>query len=242
MGKGPEIFHTLQGEGVGAGLPAVFVRAALCNLHCVWCDTSYTWNFEGSPWPHDRDGAQKHVRAEVVIEVTPREVAERVAAFACDRVVLTGGEPLLQQAAWGEMLDLLRQQQAALVCEIETNGTILPEPDLDARVQQYNVSPKLANSGVPAELRLRPEVLRWFAGSDKAWFKWVVAQPADVTEVAALAAACGIDRRRMILMPQGRTVPELDDRAAWLARLCREHGWRFGDRLQVRLWGDRRGV
>ena len=46
----PEIFHTLQGEGASLGFPAVFLRLSLCNLHCHWCDTPYTWNWEQTPW------------------------------------------------------------------------------------------------------------------------------------------------------------------------------------------------
>lgn len=242
LGEGPEIFHTLQGEGVSAGIPAVFVRAALCNLHCVWCDTSYTWNFEGTPWRHERDGARKHAREEVVMEMEAVEVAARVAGFGCDRVVLTGGEPMLQQAAWVEMLDALRDRRPAVFCEVETNGTIMPAADFDRRVGQYNVSAKLANSGVAEELRLRPEAMAWFAGSAKAWFKFVVAGPGDAAEVAELAARWGIPARRILLMAEGWTAGQLDRRAGWVAELCRERGWRYSDRLHVRLWGGRRGV
>jgi len=169
-------------------------------------------------------------------------VAARVAAFGCDRLVLTGGEPLLQQESALRMLDALLELRASVFCEVETNGTIVPGDGLDARVGQYNVSPKLANSGVGAGLRLRPETLRWFAGSPKAWFKFVVTQAEDVAEVEALAGRWGLPARRIALMPEGRTAEQLDRRAGWVAEVCRERGWRFSDRLHVRLWGDRRGV
>ena len=42
----PEIFYSLQGEGVTTGIPSVFLRLALCNLACSWCDTRYTWDWE----------------------------------------------------------------------------------------------------------------------------------------------------------------------------------------------------
>lgn len=51
----PEIFFTLQGEGRHTGLPSVFIRASLCNLHCRWCDTDYTWNWDDTSHAHDKD-------------------------------------------------------------------------------------------------------------------------------------------------------------------------------------------
>jgi organic radical activating enzyme len=51
-----------------------------------------------------------------------------------------------------------------------------------------------------------------------------------------------IPASRILLMPEGRTVAELDTTAADIAELCRSHGFRFCDRLHIRLWGDKRGV
>ena len=41
-----EIFESIQGEGPTAGEPCVFLRLAMCNLHCRWCDTKYTWDWK----------------------------------------------------------------------------------------------------------------------------------------------------------------------------------------------------
>ena len=245
LGDGPEIFHTIQGEGVSAGCPAVFVRSSLCNLHCVWCDTDHTWNFEGTPWKHEKDatpGYAKHRKQDVIIEMTPAEIAERVVAFGCPRVVLTGGEPLLQEDEFLAVIDAVRATQPDCVFEVETNGTKLPSPAFAAAVNQFNVSPKLANSGMEESLRIQPAALAWFAESPKAWFKFVVASPADLAEIQSLRTRLSVPAARILLMPEGRTATDLDRTATTLAELCRDLGFRFCDRLHVRLWGDKRGV
>ena len=95
-----EIFHSIQGEGLRAGLPCAFVRLAGCNLRCTWCDTQYAWS-----------GGR---------EMTLDEVLAEVAAFRCRRVEVTGGEPLLQPAA----TDLLhRLAEAGYETLLETNGS-----------------------------------------------------------------------------------------------------------------------
>lgn len=244
LGAGAEIFHTVQGEGVSVGIPAVFVRLSLCNLHCVWCDTDHTWNFVGTPWRHEKDGLagyEKFQKEEVMMELGVEEVAGLVRGFGCERVVLTGGEPLLQEGDLVELMRVLREG-GDFVFEVETNGTRLPGEVFLREVDQLNVSPKLGNSGVAADLRLKPEVLRALAGCGKAWFKFVVKGASDLGEVEAMMVLGGIPRDRVLLMPEGRTVAELDEGAAWLAETCRERGFRFSDRLHIRLWGDRRGV
>lgn len=240
LDDGPEIFHTLQGEGVSAGLPAVFIRASRCNLHCRWCDTDYTWNFEGTPWQHDRH--TKHRRADLSVELEAAELVPLVTRFSTRRVVLTGGEPMLQQPAWLELIRLLRDRDPRYLFEVESNATRPPEPEFEAAVDQFNLSPKLANAGMPASLRLVPAVLDHFARSPKAWFKFVARGPADLGEIDDLVARFGIPTERVLLMPEGRSAAELDRHGAALAEPCLARGWRFCDRLHVRLWGDRRGV
>jgi len=94
-----EIFHSIQGESTLAGRPCVFVRLTACDLRCSWCDTSYAFH-EGS-------------------KMTVDEVIERVRAYGCDVVELTGGEPLLQADAYPLMERLLADGHVVMV---ETGG------------------------------------------------------------------------------------------------------------------------
>ncbi|MEY4056634.1 MAG: hypothetical protein RL519_1969, partial [Pseudomonadota bacterium] len=175
----PEIFASLQGEGPSIGRPVAFVRLSRCNLACTWCDTAYTWRFEGDNRPH-RDGLAFERKANQVV-LEEADVAARIMALGQDRLVITGGEPLLQGVALARMVALLD----GMTVEIETNGTVAPHPALDPLVSQYNVSPKLSHSGNPIESAQIPERLAEWIQKPQAWFKFVVATPADVDEVIA---------------------------------------------------------
>lgn len=232
----PEIFASVQGEGPSAGAPVAFVRLSRCNLACVWCDTSYTWHFEGDERPH-RAGVTHDRRANQVM-LPPAEVAARIRELGQRRLVVTGGEPMLQSDPLADLLELLDE----MTVEIETNGTTKAPPRLDIRIDQYNVSPKLAHSGNPAELALLPERLAAYAADPRAWFKFVIAEPADVVEVLKLQRAYAIPSARIFLMPEGIDSATLRQREQWLVPLCLEHGFRLSDRLHIHLFGDTRGT
>lgn len=233
----PEIFASLQGEGPSQGKPCAFVRLSRCNLACVWCDTAYTWRFEGDNRPH-RSGETYERRANQVT-LSEDEVAQRIAALGQPRLVVTGGEPLLQAPALARTLALLPQ---SIAVEVETNGTVASPRALDALIAQYNVSPKLAHSGNAAELALVPERLAEWAANPRAVFKFVIAEPGDVAEALALAERHAIPPDRVWLMAEGTDAATLHAREAWLAQECLEHRLTLSRRLHIELYGDTRGT
>ena len=232
----PEIFASVQGEGPSAGSPVAFVRLSRCNLACRWCDTPYTWHFDGDDRPH-RDGVtfDRHAN-QLTLEVG--DVADRIRALGQKRLVVTGGEPILQAGPLAELLEQLDD----MTVEIETNATTKAPPRLDIRVDQYNVSPKLAHSGNLRSLALLPERLAAYAADPRAWFKFVIAQPEDVAEVVELQRSYAIPASRIFLMPEGTDSATLRAREAWLVPLCLQHGYRLSDRLHIHLFGDTRGT
>lgn len=236
----PEIFASLQGEGPSTGRPSVFVRLSRCNLACQWCDTAYTWRFTGDNRPH-RDN-ETYARKANQIALKEEDAARRILALEPDRLVITGGEPMLQAASLARLITLLREACDELHVEIETNGTVAPPPMLDLLIDQYNVSPKLAHSGNPASLALLPERLRGFAKDARAFFKFVIENPADVDEVLALQRDHAIPSARLQLMPEGIDSGTLYRRLQWLAPLAQKHGLRVTDRLHIHLYGDTRGT
>ncbi len=233
---GPEIFASVQGEGPSMGMPVAFMRLSRCNLACVWCDTAYTWHFQGDERPHR--GGVEYDRKANQLSLPEDEVAARIMALGQSRLVITGGEPLLQAHALGRLLELLPDVSV----EIETNGTTRAPAPLDIRIDQFNVSPKLAHSGNPAELALLPERLDAYATDPRAWFKFVIAEPVDVDEVLALRGRYRFRPGHVFLMAEGTDSETLREREKWLAPLCVRHGFRLSDRLHIHLFGDTRAT
>jgi 7-carboxy-7-deazaguanine synthase len=217
-----EVFGpTLQGEGPSVGQRAGFVRLGRCNLACTWCDTAYTWDWS---------------RFDPAVELRRMSVAEitaQVEAMDVPMVVVTGGEPLLQQSGLSELLLTLSPRHRI---EVETAGTIAPSPELVGLVDQFNVSPKLGNSGNPIDRRHQPDVLRALEATGKAVFKFVVTGPHELDEVAAFGVA------PVWVMPEGTTAERVRAGLAALADPVIERGWNLTTRLHVELWGDKRGV
>ena len=245
LGDGPEVFYSLQGEGVSMGIPSVFVRCSGCNLQCTWCDTEYTWNWIGTSYVHTKDSGgnqAKYDRDLVQLRLTPKEVAELVKTIDCENVVFTGGEPMLQQVKLAEVAQLLRSGGRRYEFEVETNGTVMPDPRFDSQVDRYNVSPKLTNSGMERQTRFRADSLAWFASSTKATFKFVVGSPNDAFEIEEFQKEFNVSRRRILAMPEARDRQTLDERRESVFNLCMEKGWRFTDRIHIAIFGDRRGV
>ncbi|MCG8418818.1 MAG: 7-carboxy-7-deazaguanine synthase QueE [Proteobacteria bacterium] len=113
-----EIFGpTIQGEGAHAGRPCVFLRFAVCNLACTWCDTDFS-----------RAGAERITASEIVARLVELD------RHGSRMVVVTGGEPALQ---WDQTLcSALRD--AGFRVHMESNGT----RPLGAPVDWLTVSPK----------------------------------------------------------------------------------------------------
>jgi organic radical activating enzyme len=243
LSDGPEIFFSVQGEGPSIGRPSVFVRCSLCNLHCVWCDTDYTWNWVGTEFRHVRDANPKYTKFEKrdeIVELAPGAVAELVMRHPCRNVVLTGGEPMIQQTECQDLMSALRAADPSYRFEVETNGTFVPQPAFHECIDQYNVSPKLGNSGVALPMREKEEALAFFV-SVAANFKFVIQSQQDLDEVNTLVQRYGLSPDHVFLMPEGQTSAVVRERSVWLVEICKRHGYRFSDRLHLHLFGEGRG-
>lgn len=233
--SGDRVFATYQGEGVTAGLPAVFLRLHYCNLTCGkdsgWkCDTDYTWDIRKPEfWQEPEDWSISRTVSEV-----ENQWQSQFGANEEKRLVVTGGEPLIQQTKIVQLVSLLDGWQI----EIETNGTILPVEELGQC--QFNCSPKLENSGNLKRRRYKPDVLRRINSFQDSWFKFVVMADKDLDEVEQIIGKCELDNRKILIMPEGRSVSEVLRHAQTVVEKARLNGWNMTMRNQLMWFGDKR--
>lgn len=222
-----EIFYSIQGEGILIGTPSLFIRTSGCNLRCEWCDTPYaSWKPEGE-------------------ELTVDEILSQAWRCAARHVVITGGEPLIAP-------DIVRLTEllahAGLHITIETAGTVC----VPVKCDLMSISPKLANSTPRYKeggrwarqherFRLQPNVLRTLVSDYEYQLKFVVQNPDDIMEIRDLVEQLQADINRVVLMPEGTDPVLLRQKSLWLVELCKQEGYRFSPRLQIDLYGNRRG-
>lgn len=221
-----EIFKSIQGEGPNFGKPAIFLRTAQCNLKCTWCDTKYTWDWDNYDYTKE------------VKEMTLEEIKEQVLDLEIKHLVITGGEPLLQQ---DDLADLLSFLKPDFYVEIETNCTILPNKMLTDLVDQWNVSPKTENSGNPLELYENDECYYFFANQENCFFKYVVEDESDIPEIKKFVTKYNIPENRVQLMTQASTKEEISVREKSISELAKANNFLFSPRLHVAMWGAQRG-
>lgn len=222
-----EIFGaTVQGEGPHTGQLVAFLRVSGCNLSCVWCDTPYSWD-----WTRFDKNEESH-------KMSLQEVADIINKMGVRRIVVTGGEPMIQQRHFALLAELTNCK-----LDIETNGTVMPKETTDPAVDLYCVSPKLAHAGDSEEMRFKPEVLARFAElskEGKAFFKFVAQDESDFEEIEQFIAAGNIPQEAVWIMPEGANAETHLPNLRKLADKIIERRWNLSTRVHVLIWNTER--
>ncbi|MGW4370330.1 7-carboxy-7-deazaguanine synthase QueE [Nocardia takedensis] len=213
-----ERFESVQGEGPFTGQRCVFVRFSHCNLTCGWCDEKKTW-----------DWARFDPR-EVSSRVPVAELVDWARERPVDLLVITGGEPMIQQPA---MIALAGGVRSRMRVQVETNGTQTPCPELVELVDLWVVSPKLSHSGVRYDRRIVPAALSALRGTGRAVFKFVVTGTADFDEIDRITAELGVEASSVWVMPEAVTAQAVTDGVAALHGPASERGWQVSTRRHI---------
>jgi len=226
-----EIFHSIQGEGELTGVPSVFIRTCGCNLRCDWCDTPYaSWEPEGR-------------------EMRSEEILNEIRKYPTQNCVITGGEPMVAKG----IHDLAVQIKAMdKHITIETAGTVSPD---GIPCDLASISPKLSHSTPPDTrdsawnekhegTRLQHEVICQWIENYPYQLKFVVRTADDLPEIQTLLESlqCDIPANKVLLMPEGTDIDTIHNRNDTLIEICKDHGYRYCNRLQIELFGNTRGT
>lgn len=212
----------IHGQGSGSGRRCSVIQLGGCNLSCTWCDSAFTW-----------DDSRFDLRRELA-EWSVTEIAHQAKLCRPAVVVVSGGEPLLQQnkPAWPALLASLADHEVGL----ETNGTIAPSNETLRGVSWVTVSPKLAHSGDPAWARINGEVLirwGWLARRMDIDFSFVVRDVSDIATIVSLVRAHGLPEGRIWVSPEGTLPSVVLPRLAQIAGPDLEAGFNVSPRPNV---------
>lgn len=214
-----EIFHSIQGEGKYIGLNCMFLRLSGCNLSCGFCDT-------------------KHHSERIDMEVYA--IQDEILNHKTDAIVITGGEPLLQQENLSELLFNLKMAGKKII--IETNGTIVPDKKLALFIDHFSVSPKLASSNNDLDRRVNYDALYYFNDHENSIFKFVIKDGKDLSEVLFLQDQIKIESSKIYLMKEGARAIDQNQNIDELIQICINNGYNYSPRLHVLIWDGKRGV
>lgn len=250
MIKLSEVFYSLQGEGITAGTPAVFIRCSKCNLNCgqdanaLWkCDT---WRLVNQT---NLEFTSEQLVQRVASIIPPRYLVTYGAGF---HIVFTGGEPLLQPDIIAAV-KALKTVLSLAYFEVETNGTIsIPDMVFD----YVNISPKLSSSGISENRRILPDVLRRALSASivRTTYKFVIANEQDILETEQIISNYLVknyesdsDHTRkiqdsIVLMPAMETIEEGKEIKKKVWEWAMERGWKMSLRNHIEVYDKKEGV
>lgn len=207
-----EIFLSIQGEGLQIGVPTLFIRAAGCDLRCIWCDTPYALlESQGTDWDVER----------VIGEVEKR---------GCRHVCITGGDPLMQKE---ECIDLVRRLiRSRYSVVLETSGAYSLEGLPESELLVVSMDLKLPGSGMEQRNMLDN------VGRLHAWdqLKFIIADERDYMRACELMDELDIPCEVIMTPVGGREMRWLADRV-----LMDGINARVLPQLHKFIWGDERG-
>jgi len=264
MLKISEHFYSIQGEGASVGVPAYFIRLQGCNLMCGgpsgslvkegkatwWCDSETIWR-QGTDTSYE----------DLIADWIEQDVLNRILNGQI-HIVWTGGEPTIPMhtKAIKNFLAFLDEKypQNTVFNEIETNGTLVVEPNFyhgagnfiimgrsvsEGPIQQINCSPKLANSGMAKSMRINPEAIEQIKNNEFGYFKFVVSTEEDIEEIQnEWIIPFNIDPTQVIIMPGCDNRADLAERTKFLFEMTKKYGYRGITRQHILAYDLTTGV
>lgn len=246
-----EIFGpTIQGEGKLVGTPSIFIRFSKCNLNCrgfgveyetskgkkFGCDTFYAVD------SHFKDSWEKYENYEEIVKEVEKLTNDY--DYKLD-IVITGGEPLLYWEDEEFQKLLIHYIKNGHQVTIETNASL--NINFKHEYQKnilFSMSVKLSNSNEPFEKRVNyktiSEILK---NTNSSYLKFVVNNKTlDKTNSEIKQIVSEVPKCDVYLMPMGETEKSIKANCEDIIDLAIKNGYKYCDRLHIRVWDDKRGV
>ena len=205
-----EIFYSIQGEGKWSGFPNIFIRTTGCNLRCTYCDTKYAYE----------NGKEMNII----------DILKEIQKYLCNKICITGGEPLLQQETY-DLLDILLKRNYT-IC-LETNGSLSIEKIAGVKSLMISLDIKCPSSGMHEKMNF--ENLSYLTTDDQ--LKFIINNKKDYDYAKSI-----IKKHNPKAIIFFQPVWSLNPRklATWL--LEDDLNVRLGLQLHKIIWGNSQGV
>jgi len=257
-------FYSVQGEGISSGVPSYFVRLGICNLTCgmsrqfanqlikdqnledgeifegdlvkegkaTWtCDSTSQWLWRGE----DKE-------FQYLIDRWKEEGIYDDILNGNIHIIWTGGEPTIKghQEAIVNFFKYWSTKESSLsdvYNEIETNGTIVIDPDLFWTLHQINCSPKLSNSGLDAKQRINEAAIKRVMQHKNYQFKFVISNEEDILELFRdFVVPFSIPLKNVVCMPGLDDVANFEERTQFVLEMAKKYKFRGLTRLHIAAW------
>jgi len=257
-------FYSVQGEGISSGVPSYFVRLGICNLTCgmsrqfanqlmkeqsledgeifegdlhkegkaTWtCDSTSQWLWRGE----DKE-------FQYLIDRWKEEGIYDDILNGNIHIIWTGGEPTIKghQQAICNFFKYWSTKESSLsdvYNEIETNGTIVIDPDLFWTLHQVNCSPKLSNSGLDAKQRINEAAIKRVMQHKNYQFKFVISNEEDILELFRdFVVPFSIPLKNVVCMPGLDDVANFEERTQFVLEMAKKYKFRGLTRLHIAAW------
>jgi len=257
-------FYSVQGEGISSGVPSYFVRLGICNLTCgmsrqfanqlmkdqnledgeifegdlvkegkaTWtCDSTSQWLWRGE----DKE-------FQYLIDRWKEEGIYDDILNGNIHIIWTGGEPTIKghQQSIVNFFKYWSTKESSLsdvYNEIETNGTIVIDPDLFWTLHQINCSPKLSNSGLDAKQRINEAAIKRVMQHKNYQFKFVISNEEDILELFRdFVVPFSIPLKNVVCMPGLDDVANFEERTQFVLEMTKKYKFRGLTRLHIAAW------
>lgn len=252
-----EVFTSVQGEGAHSGNISVFVRVGGCNFTCkgfgvsyndpntnevkLGCDSYYSVDSAYKKvWEYAETFEDVVAMIDKVMPVYPKAVLTR------PDIVITGGEPTLywKNTEFQKLIAYYTSRNHAVTIETNASKSINFKKEYHRNLT-FSMSVKLSNSGEPSHKRINIDnITNMIESSPSSYLKFVVSKDNIVDEekeIDSILREIPI-YATVYLMPLGDTKESMDYNARAVMELCIKKGFKYSDRVHIRIWDNLPGV